>query len=99
MSKRLLKHMVRGYQKHISPLTPPSCRYYPSCSNYTLEALEKHGALKGTVMGGARILRCHPFAEGGVDKVPDHFTVKRNTDIKEEDREAFYKQQMHHYSE
>lgn len=97
MSKKIFQGMVRGYQKHISPLTPPSCRYYPSCSNYTLEALDKHGAWKGIVMGGARILRCHPFAEGGIDKVPDHFTTKRNTDVQEEDIESFYKQRMEHY--
>lgn len=97
MSKKILQSMVRGYQKHISPLTPPSCRYYPSCSHYTWEALEKHGAWKGTIMGGARIVRCNPFASGGIDKVPDHFTVRRNTDVTDKDREAYYKQHLKRY--
>lgn len=73
----LLKKLVRFYQRFISPLTPPSCRYHPTCSNYMLEALEKHG-FKGLFMGIARILRCHPFTEGGEDPVPDHFSLKRN---------------------
>lgn len=70
--------LVRGYQKYISPLFPPSCRYYPTCSHYTVQALEKHGVLKGGVMGVSRILRCNPFIRGGVDKVPEYFTVRRN---------------------
>lgn len=70
--------LVRVYQKLISPLFPPSCRYYPTCSTYTVDALKKHGSLKGGLMGAARILRCHPFTKGGVDKVPDYFTLKRN---------------------
>lgn len=68
---------VRLYQRFISPLTPPTCRYHPTCSNYMIEALQKHG-IKGLLMGLARILRCHPFAEGGEDPVPDFFTLKRN---------------------
>lgn len=76
--KKVLISAVKGYQKAISPLFPPTCRYYPTCSHYTVEAIEKHGAAKGTMMGTARILRCHPFVKGGVDKVPDHFSLKRN---------------------
>ncbi|WP_057746734.1 membrane protein insertion efficiency factor YidD [Liquorilactobacillus capillatus] len=76
--RSLLIMLVRGYQKFISPLFPPSCRYYPTCSHYMLEALKKHGALKGTLMGLARLLRCHPFVRGGYDPVPDHFSLKRN---------------------
>jgi len=76
--KKLLLFLVRSYQKVISPLFPPSCRYYPTCSNYSLQAIEKHGAVKGGVMGMARIIRCNPFVRGGVDKVPDYFTVRRN---------------------
>lgn len=75
--KKLFMAAVRGYQKFISPLFPPSCRYHPTCSHYTLEALEKHGALKGTLMGAGRIIRCNPFVEGGLDPVPDHFTLRR----------------------
>lgn len=62
--------IVRGYQRLISPLLPPSCRYFPSCSEYAVEALERHGALKGAVLAGWRVLRCNPFSKGGVDLVP-----------------------------
>ncbi|WP_057735599.1 membrane protein insertion efficiency factor YidD [Liquorilactobacillus uvarum] len=77
MSKLLIT-LVRAYQKFISPFFPPSCRYYPTCSQYMLEALKKHGALKGTLMGIARLLRCHPFVRGGYDPVPEYFSLKRN---------------------
>jgi len=62
--------VVRGYQRVISPALPPSCRFYPSCSQYTLEALERHGVLRGGWLGARRILRCHPFNPGGFDPVP-----------------------------
>ncbi|XJS11779.1 membrane protein insertion efficiency factor YidD [Aerococcaceae bacterium WGS1372] len=75
--KNLIIKPVRFYQKFISPGLPNSCRYYPTCSSYMIQAVEKHGALKGTTMGVARICRCHPFAEGGIDHVPDYFTLKR----------------------
>jgi uncharacterized protein len=61
---------VKGYQVALSPLIPASCRYYPSCSAYAVEALEKHGALKGGWLAARRILRCHPFTAGGYDPVP-----------------------------
>ena len=76
--KALLILLVRFYQKAISPFLPPSCRYRPTCSSYMLQALDKHGAIKGGLMGLARILRCHPFAEGGYDPVPNTFTLRRN---------------------
>lgn len=76
--KKVLITGIKGYQKGISPLFPPTCRYYPTCSSYAIEAIERHGALKGTVMGTARILRCHPFVKGGYDPVPAKFTLKRN---------------------
>ena len=66
----LLLHIIRFYQRFISPLTPPSCIYTPTCSNYTFQAIEKYGALKGTYLGVRRILRCHPWAQGGYDPVP-----------------------------
>jgi putative membrane protein insertion efficiency factor len=66
----LLLHIIRFYQRFISPLTPPSCIYTPTCSNYTFQAIEKYGALKGVYLGVRRILRCHPWAEGGYDPVP-----------------------------
>lgn len=67
-----------GYKRFISPLLPASCRYYPTCSTYMIDAVRKHGALLGFVMGCARILRCHPFVKGGYDPVSDHFTIFRN---------------------
>jgi putative membrane protein insertion efficiency factor len=78
--KNILMGFIRFYRKNISPNTPPSCRYHPTCSAYALEAVDKHGALKGGVMGAARIIRCNPFIEGGVDEVPDYFTLRRNPD-------------------
>ena len=87
--RRLLMSLVRGYQHFISPLFPPTCRYYPTCSTYMLQALTKHGAFKGSLMGIARILRCHPFVRGGVDPVPDHFSLRRNVAA-----ERAYRQQM-----
>jgi putative membrane protein insertion efficiency factor len=62
--------VVRGYQMVISPLLPPACRYTPSCSQYAIDALQRHGALKGTWLAARRIARCHPFRAGGHDPVP-----------------------------
>lgn len=61
---------VRGYQVAISPLLPPSCRYYPTCSHYAVEALERYGPWRGSWLALRRILRCHPFRPGGFDPVP-----------------------------
>ncbi|ASB87798.1 membrane protein insertion efficiency factor YidD [Bacillus sonorensis] len=69
--KTLFLLIIRTYQKWISPVLPPSCRFYPTCSNYGLEAIEKHGALKGGWLTIKRILKCHPFHPGGVDPVPE----------------------------
>ncbi|MCD8905817.1 membrane protein insertion efficiency factor YidD [Staphylococcus chromogenes] len=68
--KRLFIAPIRFYQKFISPLTPPSCRFYPTCSNYTIEAIQVHGVLKGTWLGIKRISKCHPLHKGGFDPVP-----------------------------
>ena len=62
--------IIKGYQLLISPLLGPTCKYYPSCSHYGLEAVRTHGAIKGTVMAGWRVLRCNPWSNGGVDEVP-----------------------------
>lgn len=68
--RRALAAVIRGYQRYISPITPPSCRFHPTCSEYTRQAILKHGALKGIYLGVRRILKCHPFHPGGFDPVP-----------------------------
>ena len=68
--KKIFILFIRFYQKFISPLFPAKCRYYPTCSQYTLEAIQEYGAIKGTYLGIKRILKCHPFHEGGYDPVP-----------------------------
>jgi putative membrane protein insertion efficiency factor len=68
--RRLATGMIRGYQRFISPAFPPRCRFNPSCSQYTLEAIERHGLLRGGWLGVRRIVRCHPFNPGGFDPVP-----------------------------
>lgn len=69
--KKILLSIIKFYQKAISPMTPPSCRFHPTCSHYGLEAIETHGALKGTWLTVKRISKCHPFHEGGYDPVPE----------------------------
>ena len=68
--RRALIGLVRFYQRWVSPLTPPSCRYIPTCSAYAVEALEKYGALRGGWMAVSRVLRCNPLHRGGYDPVP-----------------------------
>jgi uncharacterized protein len=67
--KYLLVDLLRLYKAAISPLLPPSCRFVPTCSEYAMEAVRKYGALKGSYLGLRRLLRCHPFHEGGYDPV------------------------------
>ena len=62
--------LIKGYKKYLSPLFPPSCIYEPTCSQYALEAIEKHGVLKGSWLAFRRIIRCNPFHKGGYDPVP-----------------------------
>ena len=69
--KRVFLRMIRFYQASVSPLFPPRCRFIPSCSQYALEAVEKHGAVKGAWLAAKRFSRCHPFHKGGwYDPVP-----------------------------
>ena len=67
---RLLLLPIRFYQRAISPLLPPTCRYTPTCSQYAVEAITKHGPLRGSWLALRRILRCNPFHPGGYDPVP-----------------------------
>ncbi|MDR1069635.1 MAG: membrane protein insertion efficiency factor YidD [Gracilibacteraceae bacterium] len=65
--KILLIALIKGYRKFISPLFPPTCRFYPTCSAYFIQALEKYGFFKGTFLGIKRILKCNPLFPGGYD--------------------------------
>ena len=94
--QKILISIVRGYQRFISPLFPPSCRYYPTCSTYTIQALQTHGGLKGSIMGVSRIFRCHPFVKGGIDYVPLKFSLKRNTVDKEQPKYTYKKTKHSH---
>lgn len=67
--KRLVLGVIRFYQLGISPLLPPACKYYPTCSQYGYDAIEKYGVVKGGWLAAWRILRCNPFSKGGYDPV------------------------------
>ncbi|HUI85047.1 MAG TPA: membrane protein insertion efficiency factor YidD [Candidatus Binatia bacterium] len=73
--KRTMQFMLRIYKRCISPMLPHSCRFVPTCSEYAMEAIEWHGALRGSLLAAGRLLRCHPFAKAGVDPVPDSETA------------------------
>lgn len=68
--KKLLLWLIRGYQTYVSPALPPTCRFYPSCSAYAVEALEVHGVARGTGLALWRLLKCAPWHPGGIDPVP-----------------------------
>lgn len=70
MLSKLFILIIRFYQKEISPLKGPTCRFHPTCSAYAIEAIKKYGAIKGGFLAIKRILRCHPFSKGGYDPVP-----------------------------
>ena len=65
--KKFLIYIIKKYQKYISPIIGNNCKYYPSCSEYTKQAIEKYGCLKGSIYGIKRIIRCNPFSKGGYD--------------------------------
>ena len=69
MFKQIGITLINGYRRFVSPMLPPSCRFTPSCSLYMLQAVERYGLLKGSLRGARRLLRCHPFSEGGYDPV------------------------------
>jgi putative membrane protein insertion efficiency factor len=68
--KRIALFFIRVYKVALSPLLGNHCRFYPTCSDYALQAIEKHGLVRGAFLGLKRILRCHPFHAGGLDPVP-----------------------------
>jgi uncharacterized protein len=69
--KRSVLILIRAYQLVVSPLLPAACRFYPTCSQYTMEAVEKWGIWRGLAMGAKRVARCHPFGGHGFDPVPE----------------------------
>lgn len=73
--KKILIAMIKIYQKYLSPLKGTKCPYFPTCSQYGSEAIEKHGVIKGTLLTSWRILRCNPFSKGGFDPVPDDISI------------------------
>ena len=70
MAQQVLKTLIAAYQTIVSPLLGPRCRYHPTCSDYMSQAVEQHGALRGVRLGLKRLVRCHPWAEGGYDPIP-----------------------------
>ena len=69
--KKIIIALIRFYQLALSPLKQPTCRFSPTCSQYSIEAIERFGVIKGTYLSVRRILKCHPFHEGGYDPVPE----------------------------
>ncbi|MBR1731883.1 MAG: membrane protein insertion efficiency factor YidD [Ruminococcus sp.] len=77
--KKLLVRFIRFYQRNISANTSSKCKYFPTCSNYAIEALEIHGVFKGTLLAIWRVLRCNPFSRGGYDPVPEKKKKRGNS--------------------
>lgn len=78
MIRQILILPIKAYKKYISPLLGPRCRYWPTCSDYMIQAITIHGAAKGLVLGTWRILRCNPWSKGGFDPVPPKGAWKNN---------------------
>jgi uncharacterized protein len=76
--KRVLLVIFKIYQRVISPLKPPTCRFYPTCSHYGVEAVSRFGALKGGWLTIKRIVKCHPFHPGGIDHVPEEWPGQKD---------------------
>lgn len=80
--KKLLIKLIRFYQKKLSPAKKPCCRFIPTCSSYAIEALEVHGAIKGSLLAIYRIIRCNPLFKGGYDPVPPKKEKRSKQDVK-----------------
>jgi putative membrane protein insertion efficiency factor len=89
ITRKIVQAPIHVYRKVISPLKPPVCRFHPTCSAYALEAIEVHGALKGSMLAAKRIVKCHPFHPGGVDLVPP-----KKEKVKEEKPKASHSSQI-----
>ncbi len=76
MFGRLLITLLRGYKRFVSPWLGNRCRFYPSCSDYARGAIERHGAIRGSLMTTTRLLRCQPLCDGGMDPVPERFSKR-----------------------
>ena len=81
MWSNIILFALRIYKRWISPALPSACRFYPTCSEYVMEAVERHGAARGIWLGTRRLLRCHPFHAGGCDPVPavENYSMKKRT--------------------
>ncbi len=86
MMRKILISLIRFYRRCISPTKAPCCRFYPTCSAYAIEALEIHGAIRGTFFAIRRILRCNPFCKGGWDPVPPKINKKKSRVFLPKDR-------------
>ena len=80
--KMLLLVLLRAYQLAVSPFLGPNCRFYPSCSEYAVEAVREHGALKGSALAAKRLCKCHPLHAGGVDPVPPKSANTSSTTVR-----------------
>ena len=91
--KKLFLLLIKFYQKAISPYKGPCCRYYPTCSSYAYTAINRFGAMRGGLLGFIRILRCHPFHEGGYDPVPEKFDLFYYSKLKKNRKQPLQNQE------
>ncbi|MBQ7352628.1 MAG: membrane protein insertion efficiency factor YidD [Clostridia bacterium] len=85
--KKIFTLPIKAYKKFISPVLPKACRFTPTCSEYAIEAIERFGVVRGSMLASYRIMRCNPFSKGGYDPVPEKFTFKRQKNNTGENKE------------
>ena len=85
--KKIFTLPIKAYKKIVSPILPKACRFTPTCSEYAIEAIERFGVIRGSMLASYRIMRCNPFSKGGYDPVPEKFTFKRQKNNTGEDKE------------